>query len=254
MDPNEYKLLLVDLDGTLIGRGGKISPRVSEAIGKVSDRLSVSIATGREQADVLRFASQLGLTAPQVSDGGAMILDPSNGRCMMSWPLPARYVEGVIDQLDHLQAQIIATHSGGTVTSLAEAIERDVNRISALDLEESLADRMVAQYELAEGLDAVKVFLPYSGLWAVDFTRAGVNKATAALKVAELIGVEPDQMIAVGDSYNDVPLLQAAELRIAMEDAPEELKAIADYIAPTVEEDGLAMALEEFVMPLLMEG
>ena len=68
-----------------------------------------------------------------------------------------------------------------------------------------------------------------------------------------IAGADQSQITAAGDSYNDVPLLKAAGLRIAMGDAPDELLALADYIAPPVEEDGLAVAIEEFVLPRLDE-
>ena len=67
----------------------------------------------------------------------------------------------------------------------------------------------------------------------------------------ERAGANAAQTIAAGDSYNDVPLFQASGHRIAMADAPEELKAMADFIAPSVDEDGLAVAIEDFALPLL---
>jgi hydroxymethylpyrimidine pyrophosphatase-like HAD family hydrolase len=65
------------------------------------------------------------------------------------------------------------------------------------------------------------------------------------------MGVEVSQFVAAGDSYNDLPLLKTCGLAIAMGGAPAEIKVVADYIAPSVEEDGLAVAIEEFVWPLL---
>ena len=66
-----------------------------------------------------------------------------------------------------------------------------------------------------------------------------------------MFGLDPEQLIAVGDSYNDLPMLEACGLGIAMGDAPSELKSIADYVAPSVDEDGLAVAIQEFVLPRL---
>ena len=100
-------------------------------------------------------------------------------------------------------------------------------------------------------MNVVKVFLPYNGLWAVDFTRWGVDKAAGTRRLAQMIGVDVRDMVAAGDSYNDLPLLQLCGLSIAMGDAPQELKAVADYVAPPAEEDGLAVAIEEFVLPRL---
>ena len=68
---------------------------------------------------------------------------------------------------------------------------------------------------------------------------------------AELNGIETSQIIAAGDSYNDIPLLEACGLRIAMGNAVPELKALADYVAPSVDQDGLATAIDEFVLPRL---
>ena len=64
-------------------------------------------------------------------------------------------------------------------------------------------------------------------------------------------GIDLADSVFYSDSYNDLPLLEVCGLRIVMGDAPDELKAIADYVAPSIDEDGLAVAIEEFVLPLL---
>ena len=247
----EYRLFLLDLDGTLLGSDGHISPRVAQAVRTVAERVQTSIATGRERGDVMRFAGELGLKSPQISDNGAMILDPVSGTCLWCAPLPQPHAQEVLARLDGLGMEFIATDEIGTMTSLAQAEGRTLNRVSALDLSQRAADDVLAGYASVAALDAMKVFLPYNGLWAVDFTATGVNKGMAARKLADLAGVEGSQVIAAGDSYNDLPLLEASGLGIAMGDAPDGLKSIADYVAPTVEEDGLAVAIEEFVLPRL---
>ena len=120
-----------------------------------------------------------------------------------------------------------------------------------MDMDEQDADDVLGRYRLTPELHMVKVFLPYNGLWAVDFTNAGVDKAAAILVLAEMLGVEPSLMVAAGDSYNDLPMLRLCGHSIAMGDAPDSLKAIADFVAPTAEEDGLAVAIQEFVLPRL---
>ena len=93
--------------------------------------------------------------------------------------------------------------------------------------------------------------LPYNGMWAVDFTRVGVDKGAAARALASMLGIEPGQMAAVGDSYNDLPMLRATGLSIAMADAPEELKSVADHVCPSVDKDGLAIAIDKIVLPAI---
>ena len=245
------RALVIDLEGTLINRGEVISPRVARAVAAVSGKIPVAIATGREPADAMKFAGQLGLTAPQVCDGGATILDPANGEHLWRNPLDSADAEEIVRHLDRTEASFIATHLGGSVRHMSGIIHWNFTRVSALDLEEQVADTLVTQFRAVKDMQVVKVFLPYNGLWAVDFTRKGVDKGAATAKLAQMLKMEPEQMAAAGDSYNDLPLLKACGLRIAMGDAPEELKAIAHYVAPSAEEDGLAVAIEEFLLPRL---
>lgn len=246
-----YRLLLLDLDGTLIGRDERISPRVAASVRRVSEGVLVSIATGRETGDVLRFARQLGLTAPQICDNGALLLDPATGDPLYTWPLGDDPSAAVLERLHALGVDYIATHPGGTVRPPEGRDVAGLVRISALDLPEDGADRLAGDFADDTALEVVKAHLPYNGLWAVDFTRAGVNKGAAANWVQDWAGVSVEQTIAAGDSYNDVPLFGASGLRVAMAEAPAELKGLADYVAPSVDDDGLAVAIEDFIIPAL---
>ena len=251
MSREGYAALVVDLDGTLIGRDERVSSRVEAAVLDVAGRLPVSIATGREPSDVLRFARQLGLTAPQISDNGARLLDPANGGTLWSSPLLPGQSREIIGSLRREKVAFIATHPAGTFTHANDITRWDLARVSALDMEEETADRLAGELGAGPGLNVVKVSLPYNGMWAVDVTRAGVDKGTAINEVARLLGIRTRQIIAAGDSYNDLPLLEACGLGIAMGNAASELKAAADYVAPSVDDDGLAVAIEEFVLPRL---
>ena len=246
-----YKLLLLDLDGTLIGRDERISPRVADAVRRVSERVLVSIATGREIEDVLRFARQLRLTAPQICDNGALILDPATGDPLSTWPLGDGPSTTILDRLHVQGMDYIATHPGGAFRPPDGRGVTGLLRISALDLPEDGADRLVAEFADDAALEVVKAHLPYNGLWAVDFTCTGVSKGTAAGWVQDWAGVGAEQTIAAGDSYNDVPLFRASGLSMAMADAPGELKGLADFVAPSVDDDGLAVAIEDFILPAL---
>ena len=224
---------------------------VAEAVAELASIVPVSIASGREPSDVLRFAAQFGLEAPQVSDNGAVILDPISGRTLQSFPMPSRPAEDIVKRLDRLEVSFIATHAGGTATSLSEIPSWDLARVSALDLDEAGADRIAAEFDGASDLHVVKASLPYNGLWAVDFTGVGVDKGTAVRRVAEMLGTETKRVVAIGDSYNDISMLRECGLSIAMGDSPQEVRTVADHLASTVDEDGLAVAIHEFVLPRL---
>ena len=251
MKRSGYGAFLIDLDGTLIGRTEQISPRVADAVLSVIGKMKVSLVSGREPADVIRFARQLGLTTPQVSDNGALVLDPATGASLWNKPLPPEIARNVVGALADEGIPFIATHPGGTEKRADQITTWELTRISGLDMREEDADELVGRFETEPGLHVVKASLPYNGLWAADFTCAGVNKASAVGILVDMLEVQPEHLIAVGDSYNDLPMLKACGLRIVMGDAPAELKSIADYVAPSVDDDGLAVAIEDFVLPRL---
>jgi len=255
MDLNQKKFaaFMVDLDGTLIGRDEKIAPRVAKTVRRLSEKIRVCIATGREPRDAIRFARELGLTSPQVCDNGALILDPTTGNEVWSAPpLGERQAHYIVTTLISRKVPFWATHPGGTVTQASQITHWNFTRVSALDVVEDVAEELLAHFRLHPELHVVKVFLPYNGLWAIDFTTRGVTKATAAKWLGRILGIDPANMIGAGDSYNDLPMLEVCGLRIAMGEAPDELKALADYVAPSVDDDGLAVAIEEFVLPRLI--
>ena len=82
----------------------------------------------------------------------------------------------------------------------------------------------------------------------MDITLRGVDKGTAARRVAEMLGLEGHELAAVGDSYNDIPLLEFCGLAVAMGSAPPAVAAVADHTVPTADEDGVAVAIERLIL------
>ena len=239
----------LDLDGTVIGPDENISPAVHEAIVRLAERIHVFIATGREPADVLRYANELGLTTPQLCDGGANILDPVQGVSTWTAPLGPVNAEAVVTRLREMGSAFVATHASGTASTFDDVPDWDLIRVSALDLDEDTADALATEFRRNKNMYVIKAVLPYNGLWAVDFTLAGVDKASGIARVGQTLGVNPANMVAVGDSYNDLPMLEACGFSVAMGNAPPEVKDAAEFVAPSVAEDGLAVAISEYVLP-----
>jgi len=239
----------LDLDGTVIGPDENISPAVHEAIVRLAERIHVFIATGREPADVLRYANELGLTTPQLCDGGANILDPVQGVSTWAAPLGPVNAEAVVTRLREMGSAFVATHASGTASTFDDVPDWDLIRVSALDLDEDTADALATEFRRNKNMYVIKAVLPYNGLWAVDFTLAGVDKASGIARVGQTLGVNPTNMVAVGDSYNDLPMLEACGFSVAMGNAPPEVKDAAEFVAPSVAEDGLSVAIKEYVLP-----
>lgn len=239
----------LDLDGTIIGPDELITPRVKDAIQRLSARIPVFIATGREPQDVFEYAGQLGFTGPQLSDGGAAILDPVARRHVWSADLGPELAPDVLGLIEQLDARFVATHVQGTFRRVMDIPDWEIVRISALDLSRESAETLVDQFRDHPRMSVILASLPYNGLWAVDFTRLGVDKGSGVARMGEMLGVEPVNVACVGDSYNDLPMFAACGLSIAMGGAPQDIKSAATLTVPPVEEDGLAVAIDRHILP-----
>ena len=249
-EPNiRIRAAALDLDGTIIGPDELVTPAVKDAITRLSARIPVFIATGREPQDVFEYAGQLGLTGPQLSDGGAAILDPVNRTHVWSANLGPELASEVLGIIGELNSNFVATHGRGTFRRVSDLPDHEIVRISALDLSRESAQELTRRYQDHPRISVILASLPYNGLWAVDFTSKGVNKGTGIARMGEMLGVEPTDMACVGDSYNDLPMFAAAGLAIAMGGAPQDIRSAAALTAPTVEEHGLAFAIDNHILP-----
>ena len=239
----------LDLDGTIIGPDELITPRAKDAIGRLAARIPVFIATGREPHDVFNYARQLGLTGPQLSDGGAAILDPVACTHIWSANLGPELAPEVLGLVEQVGAHFVATHVEGTFRRVIDIPDWDIVRISALDLSREAAEELVERFQSHPRMSVILAFLPYNGLWAVDFTRSGVDKGSGIARMGEMLDVNPANVACVGDSYNDLPMFRTCGLPIAMGGAPQELQALARHVAPAVGEDGLAFAIDNYILP-----
>ena len=239
----------LDLDGTIIGPDELITPAVKDAVARLAAQVPVFIATGREPQDVFEYARQLGLTGPQLSDGGAAILDPVACRHIWSANLGPELAPEVLGLVEQLEANFVATHVQGTFRRVVDIPDWDIVRVSALDLSREGAETLVRQFSDHPQISVILASLPYNGLWAVDFTRSGVDKGSGVARMGGILGMEPAHIACVGDSYNDLPMMRVCGLPIAMGGSPEELQQLASHIAPTVGEDGLAFAIDNYILP-----
>ena len=239
----------LDLDGTIIGPDERITPTVMDAVARLAARIPVFIATGREPHDVFNYARQLGLTGPQLSDGGAAILDPVECKHIWSANLGPELASEVLTLIGELDARFVATHVQGTFRRVSDIPDWDIVRISALDLSREGAEALTVQFSSHPRMSVILASLPYNGLWAVDFTLKGVDKGSGVARMGEMLGVAPANMVCVGDSYNDLPMFAACGLAIAMGGSPDDIKSSAAITVPPVEEDGLAYAIDRVILP-----
>ncbi len=246
----QYKALMLDMDGTTIPneRHGLPSKRVIEAIEKATQKIKVGAVTGRpffaakEVADILHYNS------PLIVSGGAQIVS-GDGEVMWEKKISQQDTFEICKLLKKYNMRaLIQEDEEKDVPYSSTYVARETISIAAADLTLEQADKLIEDLKPFKDLSYHKILGWENGSTWVQINHAQASKQHAILTVAELLGIETHEIIGIGDGYNDFPLLMACGLKVAMGNAVPELKAIADYVAPTVAEDGVADVIEKFIL------
>lgn len=274
-------LVVLDLDGTVqdLFHAGVATARVRAALAAVQAAgIPLTVATGRTLDYVRTSSAYLNLTYPVITAHGAVIGDPQTGKLYAEVTMPLAIAAEVAAWLD--EAQIVTTlyinddeghthlyqnrpatdpalhafhdHIFGTPRTLYPNFQNlltqpgsraplkflsDNDPVTALDIRPTLVERF-----------GETLYITRSHPRLVEGMAQGVNKGQALRQLCAMLQIDPERVLAVGDNDNDIPLLQAAGYGVAMGNASPGLKAVADWIAPSIEEDGAAVALEKFVL------
>ena len=273
MKNNRYKLLVVDIDGTLLNKNGDIAAEDKKALAKAVDSgIQVSLSTGRVVQASLRFINQLSLDGYHMFFDGALVYNPTRGEEVYVEPISEELVRQMID-FAHLVGVDIDLYSATHFFAERETWATDIRR-NFFRLEPTIVDfNKVWQKEriikggivvssAEEKNKANDFYLHFenslSFSWTttpaypdIDFINVvayDVSKGKALKALASFLGIPLTEVIAIGDGVNDIPLLSSVGLAIAMENAPDELKAVADYITVDVDHNGVAAAISKFLL------
>jgi hypothetical protein len=226
--------VLVDCDGTLAPQHMEVTGRVRNAVTLLAQQVPVGIVSSRDHLDVRWLAGELGFTAPQVSEGGARVFSVGTRDPLWVKTLQPEDARSIVEFL------VAEGHSFNAIDGL-----RRVSK--SADISDWQITRLAANSLLPEQAKAIAAEIGES----MRDVHAEATKASGAAQFARLVGVPLSQVAGVGDSFNDLPLLQACGTAVAMGQAPQSLKEAADYVAPSAWEDGLAVAIDEFIAPRL---
>ncbi len=256
------RLLALDLDGTTLNHMGELSDRVGETIRSLPDDVEVVIATGRSIIATTPILDALALTTgyavcangavtlrldPAEPDGFVIIdkvtFDPRAVLEKMRVALPDALI--AVEELG-VGFKVSRHFPDGELmgasreVSWEELVEHPVTRVTLRQPEASAEEFM----ELVEraGLHGVSYAVGWSA-W-LDINPEGVTKASALELVRRHLSIEPIHTVACGDQRNDLEMLYWAAWGVAMGNAPDEVKAIADEVTGDVDEDGLVPVLE----------
>jgi Cof subfamily protein (haloacid dehalogenase superfamily) len=264
MVPTRYKLIVLDLDGTLLDAEQKITARTRLVLERAqADGVAVAVATGRSYALTRYFVDGLPLNGPQITYNGAIIADPVSGVPLFARHIPPALVAPVLTFLAEQEVYvsyytddtIYVTGRSDLEIALVPPGMPEPARVPSFDAVTHLPalklvavaenDRISALRPLAEEAFGAKLYVTRTHAVLLEFLHASVSKGAALQWVMESLGLERDQVIAFGDSHNDIELLRMAGTGVAMGNADAEVRAASDLVAPPNTEDGVARVLED---------
>ena len=270
----DIQLLVLDIDGTIAGQSNAVREPVKQAVRAVQAKgIQVAIATGRMYQSALRFYEEIGATLPLMVYQGALIKDPATNEIHRHLTVPQVYAAALLDYFEQPELRSrLSVHfyindqlyvreitpdtedylSRSTIRAIAvgdlrTTLPQEPTKVLALAADVDLLDTLLV--DLRQHYQPTELYLTKSVATFFEATHPQVNKGTAVQYLAEqYLKLGPENVMVVGDNFNDLEMIQYAGIGVAMGNAPAGVKAIADWVAPDVELDGVAAAIEEFLL------
>lgn len=261
-----YKLLVLDLDDTLLRDDLTISEKNKTAIkAAVEKGVTVVLGSGRAPIAMRKYIQALDLNQYGICYNGTMVVDLENQKTIFQKNIALEDAKYLFEYMKPFDVDV-QTYIGNTlyvkefkettkryceitgmiaeVVELEKDIKQDVVKVLLVGEHDYLAK---IQEEVQPKIkDRLHVF--FSKAHYLEFTNIEANKGLAVEFLANHLGITKEEVICVGDSFNDAYMIQYAGLGVAMENAYSEIKEMADYVTKSNMEDGVAHVIEKFIL------
>lgn len=262
---NKIEAVIVDLDGTLLSSEKTISDYNRSVISKLEENgVKIFIATGRPFASAKKYKEMSGLKTSCVCTNGAILIDGITEEIIYELPLEENVVEKVVSMAREMGIHynmfkneiwyvekygeghdIYERESGLTskYKKFEDFQEKSMSKLILVDSNEKLL-------EIDKKIDkklAGKLHKTFSRPYYLEILNKNVSKGNTVLKLLEKENIDPKNVIAFGDACNDAEMLENVGIGVAMENAMDELKEKADYIAKSNDKHGVGKFLNEYL-------
>lgn len=242
----------MDIDGTLTPNLG-MPPRkfipsseLRVTIRKALKVLFVSLCTGRDKKTVLKIADTLELNSPLIIEGGAKIID-TKGKTLWVQYMEKSSVIYIFNILKETKGSFSVIIDGFEIVNTMPKINLDkITAILWFDLSDNETKWVKQKLRNCSDI-SVAINQDRTGK-TIYITHEAGTKAYGVRKLMDLLKIKKKETIGVGDGHNDISLLKECGLKIAMKNATNDLKIIAAYIAPSVNDDGITNVIEKFII------
>jgi Cof subfamily protein (haloacid dehalogenase superfamily) len=267
-----YRLLAIDLDGTLLTPQPHkhITPRTYKALRQAADAgVIIVIATGQTLSVLQHVCAELPLSAPQIIENGAIIADIHSGTIFHEQLIPTDLILPALaalrtlglhrayHTLHHVYVDKNTPRARNwyrppvpptiEVEDVASLFPLTCIKVAGVGEESTLREKRRELERIFDGM----LYVAQSSFDIVELLHPQVSKGKALSVIASDMHIKPEEIVAFGDNHNDIGMLQLAGLGVAMGNAHEEVQAAADYITLSNAQDGVAIAIEEIILPTL---
>ncbi len=266
-----YKMIVLDLDGTLTNRDKVITPRTKQSLMEAQKRgIKVVLASGRPTYGVMPLAQELDLETYGgyiLSFNGGIIMDCRTRELIFKKELPVEANRRVVELARKEQVDILTYQGAQIVTNNPDnpyaKLESRINHLKLKQVDDlaGYLDFVVPKFIMLDDEDYLalvearvkaalgKNFSVYrSDPFFLEILPRGIDKAQSLAQLLKLLGMEREEMIACGDGYNDLSMIEFAGLGVAMENAVRPVRNAADYVTLSNNDDGVAHVVEKFCL------
>ena len=259
------KLVATDIDGTILIPDKQFTSGVKDCIKKLVNKgVKIVVVTGRMHKAAQLIANELELNTPIVSYQGGLVKE--NGKVLYERYLTQNQSEKIIQwarsenihinlynddilysEKDNFEIKKYASRQNVdyVVKPFSQIEKNNVNKILAIDYNNP--DR-IDRFEKELPKVFPELYIVKSTPYFLEFSNPEASKYCAVKFLQKYWNLKDDEILTIGDQNNDIELLKAGGIKIAMENSTDELKRIADYITDSVENDGFVKAIEKFVL------
>lgn len=267
----DYKMIVLDLDGTLTNKDKIITPKTKQALMEAQKRgVKVVLASGRPTYGVMPLAKELELETYGgciLSFNGGIILDCQTREIIFRKEHPVEANRRIIELAKEERVDILTYQDELIITNNKEnpyaKLESKINHLELKQVDDlaSYVDFAVPKFLMLDDGDYLalvearvkaalgKNFSVYrSDPYFLEILPRGIDKAQSLEKLLQTLNMDRKQMIACGDGYNDISMIEYAGLGVAMENAVRPARNAADYVTRSNNDDGIAHVVEKFLL------
>ena len=260
-----FDLIAIDCDGTILDSGKNVAAGAHEAVAEAcANGVEVTLISGRNFGSMEFIVEEVGITAPIIGGGGAFIYDVQTREVIEEHPLPLKEIRELVHLCREEKVILVLESIHDAVQERKFPHSKRVHPKHGYqhhivpDLLKELDEPPVKAMVIGEGQNLTKVYdrirqvglfdsLSYSSSNSIDIVPSGVNKGSSLTALARYLNIPLQRVAVIGDWLNDLDMFRISGFSIAMGNAPDEVKAAADLVAPINDHDGAAWAIREIL-------